>query len=290
MFRIIALLVVSLLIVAGAWFGLPDQQFLTHQWALSRAENHLKPLAAEAGGTGKVPIIIQLDPAERGAEAAPAPSRAGEPRPVRRAGHAPGAAVLRLELSAEAHSATARYRLDEGKWTIRRVGWYSVLPPLLAIISAILFRRVILCLSLGILAGGVVALWPMDHTIFVGAWHAVYWYLIHHSLLDQFRGEILVFILLISAIVGMAQECGGINGMILIIIRYCRTTRAAQLGTAIGGMAIFFNDYLNCIIVGNSFRPLTDRYRVSREKLSYIVDSAPRAGGGSGRGFHVDCL
>src|SRR5690606_16913833 len=139
--------------------------------------------------------------------------------------------------------------------------------------SAIIFRRVILCLSLGILAGGVITLWPMDHTVVAGAWYAFRQYVIQHSLFDQFRIEILGFILLISAIVGIAQQAGGIHGMIEIIIRFCRTPRAAQIGTAIGGMAIFFDDYLNCIIVGNSFRPLTDRFRVSREKLSYIVDS-----------------
>lgn len=279
MFRIIALAVVVLLVVAGAWFSHPDEQFLARQWALSRAESALKPLAAGAGPSGKVPVAVEVSPAD---------DELREMIQHRvRASHVefvpagtPGARVLRIELAAGRHSATARYRAGEGGWTIRRVGWYSVLPPLLAIISAILFRRVILCLSLGILAGGIITVWPMDHTVVGGVWYAIDRYLIHHSLLDQFRAEILAFILLISATVGVAQEAGGIDGMIRIIIRFCRSARAAQFGTAVAGIAIFFDDYLNCIIVGNSFRPLTDRFRVSREKLSYIVDStaAPVAG------------
>jgi Na+/H+ antiporter NhaC len=278
MFRVVALLLISLLVVAGAWFGLPDQQFLAQQWAISRTESALKAVKAESPDV-KVPVAVALEEPDSDLEHA-LHQRVRAPHITWVEPGTPGARVLRLDVSTGPHSATARYAIDDGAWTIRRVGWYSVLPPLLAIISAIIFRRVILCLALGILAGGIITLWPMDQTIVGGAWHAVHYYLIRHSLLDQFRVEILGFILLISAIVGIAQHSGGIHGVIEIIIRFCRTPRAAQLGTAIGGLTIFFDDYLNCIIVGNSFRPLTDRFRISREKLTYIVDStaAPLAG------------
>jgi len=279
MFRVAALVVVSLLIAAGAWFGHPDEPFLARQWAISRTESALKHVRPLSGSSGKVPVAIVLErPDAELVDALEHRVRAPHVQWVEPGTEA--ALVLRLDVSTGPHSATVRHALDDGAWVTRRVGWYSVLPPLLAIVSAIIFRRVILCLALGILAGGIVTLWPMDHTLVGGAWYAFRQYVIQHSLLDQFRIEILGFILLISAIVGIAQQSGGIQGMIEIIIRFCRTPRAAQLGTALGGLAIFFDDYLNCIIVGNSFRPLTDRFRISREKLTYIADStaAPLAG------------
>jgi len=111
-------------------------------------------------------------------------------------------------------------------------------------------------------------------------WHAFYAYFIRHALLDEWRLEITAFILLISATVGLARQSGGIQGLIDIVVRYCRTRRSARVGTAVAGLLVFFDDYLNCIIVGNTLRPLTDRYRISRAKLAYIVDStaAPMAG------------
>ncbi|HOJ76301.1 MAG TPA: Na+/H+ antiporter NhaC family protein [Phycisphaerae bacterium] len=278
MFRVIALLVISLLIVVGAWFGHPDEWFLARQWAVSQSESALRDMPVEPG-RDKVPVVLVLEPHDVELEQAVHQRvRASHVEWVD--SQTSNARVLKLDVTSEPHSATVGYSIDDGPRIVRRVGWYSVLPPLLAIVTAILFRRVILCLALGILAGGIITVWPMDRTIVGGVWYAIRHYLIEHSLLDQFRAEILLFILLISAIVGVAQQSGGIQGVIEIIIRFCRTARAAQVGTAIGGIAIFFDDYLNCIIVGNSFRPLTDRFRVSREKLSYIVDStaAPMAG------------
>lgn len=278
MFRIVALVVLCCIIVAGAWFGQPDEQFLSRQWATSRVESALKAIPADPAG-GKVPVSMVLEPADDEMRHA-VQKRVRAPHVAWVEPGTPAAHTLRINLAAGPHSVTARYSLDHAGWTVRRVGWYSVLPPLLAITFAILLRRVVLCLGLGILAGGIITVWPMDHTVIGGVWYAIHRYLIQHSLFDQFRAEIVIFILLISAIVGIAQQSGGIQGAIDIILRFCRTARAAQIGTAIGGILIFFDDYLNCIIVGNSFRPLTDRFRVSREKLSYIVDStaAPVAG------------
>ena len=153
-------------------------------------------------------------------------------------------------------------------------------PPLLAIMTAIIFRHVILCLVLGIVAGGVLVIWPTDQLAVWGVWHAFYYYFLRHAILDAFRIEIISFVLLICAIVGLAQHSGGINSVINWLMRFCRTARAARITTALIGLMVFFDDYMNCIIVGNALRPLTDRYRVSRAKLAYIVDStaAPVAG------------
>jgi Na+/H+ antiporter NhaC len=279
MFRFIALFVILLLIVGGAWFGRPDPDFLARQWAISRTESALKRLAntLPAGDKPRVALLLSPtnDPLRQAIE-----QRVRVPGGVWADSSEPGVHRLALDISTGPHTATVRYAIDQGAAVITRVGWYSVLPPLLAITTAIVLRRVVLCLGLGILAGGVIAIWPTDQTFVRGAWYAFDQYLIRHALLDQFRMEILTFIILISAIVGIAQYAGGIHGMIEIIVKVCRTSRAAQLGAMFAGIAVFFDDYLNCIIVGNSFRPLTDRFRVSREKLAYIVDStaAPVAG------------
>ncbi len=283
MFRYVALIVVVLLVALGAWFGRPDAQFLAGQWLSSRLARPLAELAARDSVRPVVRVAIRSEGDDAALEALardkvrlPAPLEWAEPgTPAETADH-----VLSLAMESSPHSATLHWAVDHQPPTIRRVAWYAILPPLLAITTAILFRHVILCLVLGILAGGVLVLLPTDQFALWGVWHAFYHYFLHHSVLDTFRLEIIAFVLLICATVGLAQHSGGIHSVINWLTRFCRTARTARIGTALAGLAIFFDDYMNCIIVGNALRPLTDRYRVSRAKLAYIVDStaAPVAG------------
>ncbi|NLX23704.1 MAG: Na+/H+ antiporter NhaC family protein [Phycisphaerae bacterium] len=283
MFRYIALMVVALLVVIGAWLGRPDPQFLARQWVSSRLAQPLAELAAKDSAEAAVRVAIQADGDDAAVEALarevvrlPAPLEWAEPgTPGEQADH-----TLHLAMESSPHSATLRYAVDGQTPTVRRVAWYAILPPLLAIMTAIIFRHVILCLVLGIVAGGVLVIWPTDQLAVWGVWHAFYYYFLRHAILDAFRIEIISFVLLICAIVGLAQHSGGINSVINWLMRFCRTARAARITTALIGLMVFFDDYMNCIIVGNALRPLTDRYRVSRAKLAYIVDStaAPVAG------------
>ncbi len=316
MFRAVALLIVIVLIVVGAWFGRPDPEFLTQRIV----DKELKPLLADlAADAAQKPIRVVLDIQPANAELADLvrksaavegivwlptteptmadegeTRRAGEgsirqpqppplplpPSPPQSHAQAKVDHTLRVTLDTSPHRVTLNYALDGRPRDARWISWLSVLPPLLAVISAILLRRVILCLGLGIVAGGIIAVWPAGHWPAYGAWYAFHEYFLGKAILSTFNVEIISFVLLISATVGIAQAAGGIRGVIDVVVRFCTSPRSARLGTSVAGMLVFFDDYLNCIIVGNAMRPLTDRYRVSRAKLAYIVDStaAPVAG------------
>jgi Na+/H+ antiporter NhaC len=84
---------------------------------------------------------------------------------------------------------------------------------------------------------------------------------------------IIVFSLLIGGMVGIISRSGGALGLVDYVVRFATNHRRAQLGMTGLGLAIFFDDYTNTLVVGNTMRPVADRLRVSREKLAYIVDT-----------------
>jgi Na+/H+ antiporter NhaC len=79
--------------------------------------------------------------------------------------------------------------------------------------------------------------------------------------------------MIIAAMVALMTRSGGANAIAEALARRAKTARAGQLCAWAIGMIIFFCDYTSCLITGNTARPLTDRLRISREKLAYIVDS-----------------
>jgi Na+/H+ antiporter NhaC len=103
---------------------------------------------------------------------------------------------------------------------------------------------------------------------------------LHNELFNTFRIEIIGFIVALVAMIGVMSRAGGVKGLVERLLGVVRTARSALFLTWGMGVLIFFDDYANCMLVGSTMRPLTDRLRVSREKLAYIVDStaAPIAG------------
>jgi Na+/H+ antiporter NhaC len=96
---------------------------------------------------------------------------------------------------------------------------------------------------------------------------------------DSDRVAIAMFSLLLGGMVGVLTRSGGTRGIVEALRPYATSQRRGQLMTWLAGLVIFFDDYANTLIVGNTMRPVTDRLSVSREKLAYIVDStaAPMA-------------
>ena len=154
---------------------------------------------------------------------------------------------------------------------------FSILPPFLAIVVALLFQKTILALFAGVWLGATL-LEGMNP--FTGLWRFAEKYLYQEALKDQFRVDIIGFVIALCATVGIMTRGGGIQGFVNKLVKLAKSVRSTQFVTYLMGIAIFFDDYANCIIVGNTLRPLTDRMKISREKLSYIVDStaAPVAG------------
>ena len=88
------------------------------------------------------------------------------------------------------------------------------------------------------------------------------------------------FLFTLVGMVHVLYKSGGIQGLATIFMRVAKSTRSAKMATFGAGLMIFFDDYSNTVVVGQTMRSLTDRFRISREKLAYIVDSttAPIAG------------
>lgn len=148
-------------------------------------------------------------------------------------------------------------------------GWISLLPPLVAIALALILREVVISLFLGVWIGAffVAGLNPLS-----AFWRSIDTF-ITPSVADSNNASILIFSALLGGMVGVIGRCGGSRGIVEAVRPLATSPRRAQLATFIAGLAIFFDDYANTLIVGNTFRPITDKLRVSREKLAYIVDS-----------------
>jgi Na+/H+ antiporter NhaC len=154
--------------------------------------------------------------------------------------------------------------------------WLSIIPPLLAIFMALLFREVVTSLFLGILVGTSIIYYYQSGAFFEGIFQgllAIIDTYVIESLLDSGHISIIVFSMLIGAMVGVITKNGGMKGVVNKLVRFANTPRSGQFITWILGIAIFFDDYANTLVVGNTMRPVTDKLKVSRQKLAYIVDS-----------------
>lgn len=191
--------------------------------------------------------------------------------------HAP---LLSIVLFSDGGSSSVRWTYDGGseeEISKKKTNWTALLPPFLAILVALLFQRTILALALGVWLGATIV---SDWNPIAGVWVFIRTYVIQQALLDSFRIEIIGFVIGLVALVGIMSKGGGVQGMMMMIMRIVKSGRSAQLATYLMGLVIFFDDYANTILVGNTMRPLTDKLKVAREKLAYIVDStaAPVAG------------
>ncbi len=148
-------------------------------------------------------------------------------------------------------------------------GWISILPPLVAIAFALLLREVVISLLAGIWLG---ALMLYDWNPLTALWRVLDHYIVG-AVVDPGHAMILVFTLLLGGMVGIISRNGGTYGVVDSITRYANGPIRGQLVAYVMGIIIFFDDYSNSLIVGSTMRPVTDRLKISREKLSYIVDS-----------------
>ncbi len=148
-------------------------------------------------------------------------------------------------------------------------GVLSILPPLLAIVLAVATRQVLVALFLGIWLG----------TTFLNAFNpgAGFLRLLDHYLInalaDPDHAAIILFSMTLGGIVRIIAQTGGMHALLSSLSSLARSVRLTQLATYLMGIFIFFDDYANTLLVGNTMRPFTDRLKISREKLAYIVDS-----------------
>jgi Na+/H+ antiporter NhaC len=146
--------------------------------------------------------------------------------------------------------------------------WLSVLPPVVAIILALITRETLVSLFAGIWIGVTI----LKSNLVDGFLTTLDTYLVG-SLADTSHASIILFTLGFGGMIGVISANGGMRGIVDIAVRHAKTRRQGQVMTVIMGVIVFFDDYANTLLVGNMMRPLTDKLRISREKLSYLVDS-----------------
>jgi Na+/H+ antiporter NhaC len=155
-------------------------------------------------------------------------------------------------------------------------GWWSLVPPVAAIVLAIATRRVVLSLAAGVLAGALILAGGNPLRAVPAMFEDHLW----TNLIDESHLRVFVFTTLMGAMVGVIYRSGGMHGVVEKLAPLARNRRGGQLTTWLLGLVIFFDDYANTLLLGTTMRPLADRLRISREKLAYLVDStaAPVSG------------
>jgi len=148
-------------------------------------------------------------------------------------------------------------------------GWLSVVPPLVAIGLALIFKDVLVSLFFGVFCGALIVYDWNPVTAFARAIDRF----VAGALADPDHAKIVVFTTLLGGMVGLIGRSGGTRGIVERIAPFATSSRRGQLVTWVMGLLVFFDDYANSLIVGSTMRPVTDRLRISREKLAYIVDS-----------------
>lgn len=212
------------------------------------------------------------------ASQAPQPTASGPARNATEHAQDPAAAPAESKPAASAAAAGVQPKDFYGLWTIA--------PPLVAILVAVLTRQVIVALSLGVLtAAGMVCVMHGVYNPLRFVTYAMDHYLL--GVLASMKGDgsgvdaehvtIIIYTMFIGAMIGVLRVNGGTRAVVARVTRRVHTRRAGQLSAVIAGLLVFFDDYASAMIVGPGLRPIFDRLKISREKLAYLVNwtSAP---------------
>ncbi len=178
----------------------------------------------------------------------------------------------RIQNAQEFHFQDPNVRFDSVPPVIP--GWMSILPPLLAIGLALIIKEVLISLFLGIYIGSaIIGVYTKGVIgLFTGFFTVLDKYLVE-ALTDADHVSVILFSVLIGSVVAVISRNGGMQGVVNRIVRFARNRKSGMMTTYLLGIAIFFDDYANTLVVGNTMRPVTDKLRISREKLAYLVDS-----------------
>ena len=148
-------------------------------------------------------------------------------------------------------------------------GLWSLVPPLTAIVLAFLTREVIVSLFVGIFSGGLIYAFGTGGPLVSAP------ILILKTMGDHLSDNIhmVIFLLFLGSLVAVISAAGGAQAYGDWASRRLGGRRSASLLTSLFGVFIFIDDYFNCLTIGTVMRPITDKFRISREKLAYIIDA-----------------
>ncbi len=147
--------------------------------------------------------------------------------------------------------------------------FWALLAPIIAIVLALITKEVYSSLVIGIIVGGAIYAGGNFEGTLV---HVVSDGFIA-NLSDSYNMGILIFLVLLGALVAMMNKAGGSAAFGRWATAHIKSRKGAQLATIALGVLIFIDDYFNCLTVGSVMRPVTDSHKISRAKLSYIIDA-----------------
>ena len=147
--------------------------------------------------------------------------------------------------------------------------FWALIPPVVAIVLALITKEVYSSLFIGILVGGLF----YSGFSFEGTIVHIFEDGIIGVLSDSYNVGILVFLIILGAIVCLMNKAGGSAAFGRWASDHIKTRTGAQLATVALGVLIFIDDYFNCLTVGSVMRPVTDKHNISRAKLAYLIDA-----------------
>ena len=147
--------------------------------------------------------------------------------------------------------------------------FWALIPPVVAIVLALITKEVYSSLFVGILVGGLF----YSGFSFEGTIVHIFEDGIIGVLSDSYNVGILVFLIILGAIVCLMNKAGGSAAFGRWASEHIKTRTGAQLATVALGVLIFIDDYFNCLTVGSVMRPVTDKHNISRAKLAYLIDA-----------------
>ena len=145
----------------------------------------------------------------------------------------------------------------------------ALLPPIIAIVLALITKEVYSSLVIGIVVGGVIYAGgnfekTLTHVVLDG---------FVANIADSYNVGILMFLIMLGALVAIMNKAGGSAAFGRWATKHIKTRIGAQCATIVLGILIFIDDYFNCLTVGSVMRPVCDGHKISRAKLSYLIDA-----------------
>lgn len=156
-----------------------------------------------------------------------------------------------------------------GDFEMSDFGILSIVPPLLAIFLAFKTKDVILSLFTSVIVGALIVSQGNPYVALVDLWKKY----IFAQLTSPWAAELIILMTIIGGFVAILEASGGLEALTKKLSTFIGNRIRVQLTAWFGGLCLFFSDSANCLILGPVFRPVVDRFNISREKLAYIVDS-----------------
>ncbi len=152
-------------------------------------------------------------------------------------------------------------------------GVWSIIPPILALALALITKEVYSSLAIGVFTGMVIYQFSLNGAGFEQLVDS--FTMVPQMMAEQIAGNgaLLLFLALLGALVVVIAGAGGSRAYGEWVATHIKNAKMAQILTAVLGIIIFVDDYFNCLTVGAVMRPVTDRFKISHEKLAWIIDS-----------------